>query len=303
MKVLYTAADLRGLAISARCRGGGQQGLSVAFDLATHAGYDRTIRVSSATPASRRCDRQRRGHEDPVRRYPAQGDLRVDDDERRGDPDPANLSLPAKSRVSCGGAVRHHPERHPERVHGPQHLIYPPEPSMRIVADIIAYTSREMPKFNSISISGYHMQEAGATWCRNWPSRWPTAANMSAPPSPGDRCRRLRRRLSFFFAIGMNFFMEAAKLRAARLCGRASWKSSAEEGLVSMFERIARRPASSLQEQDPGNIVRTAFEAMSAAWRHQSLHTNSFDEAIALPTEFSARIARNTQLIRSMRPA
>ncbi len=179
--------------------------------------------------------------------------------------------------------------------------IYPPEPSMRIVADIIEYTAREMPKFNSISISGYHMQEAGATLVQELAFTLADGREyVRAALAKGLNVDDFAGRLSFFFAIGMNFFMEAAKLRAARLL----WTRIMEE-----FE--PRKPSSlmlrthcqtsgvSLQEQDPyNNIIRTAFEAMSAVLGGtQSLHTNSFDEAIALPTEFSARIARNTQLI------
>ncbi len=179
--------------------------------------------------------------------------------------------------------------------------IYPPEPSMRIVADIIEYTAREMPKFNSISISGYHMQEAGATLVQELAFTLADGREyVRAALAKGLNVDDFAGRLSFFFAIGMNFFMEAAKLRAARLL----WTRIMEE-----FE--PRKPSSlmlrthcqtsgvSLQEQDPyNNIIRTAFEAMSAVLGGtQSLHTNSFDEAIALPTEFSARIARNTQLV------
>ena len=179
--------------------------------------------------------------------------------------------------------------------------IYPPEPSMRIVADIIEYTAREMPRFNSISISGYHMQEAGATLVQELAYtladgreyvRTALARGMDVDAFAG--------RLSFFFAIGMNFFMEAAKLRAARfLWHRIMSEFQPKNPKSSMLRTHCQTSGVSLQEQDPyNNIVRTAFEAMSAALGGtQSLHTNSFDEAIALPTEFSARIARNTQLI------
>ncbi|MBX4925328.1 methylmalonyl-CoA mutase [Rhizobium binae] len=179
--------------------------------------------------------------------------------------------------------------------------IYPPEPSMRIVADIIEYTAREMPKFNSISISGYHMQEAGATLVQELAFTLADGREyVRAAIAKGLNVDDFAGRLSFFFAIGMNFFMEAAKLRAARLL----WTRIMEEFQPRMASSLMLRThcqtsGVSLQEQDPyNNIVRTAFEAMSAVLGGtQSLHTNSFDEAIALPTEFSARIARNTQLI------
>ncbi len=179
--------------------------------------------------------------------------------------------------------------------------IYPPEPSMRIIADIFSYTAQHMPKFNSISISGYHMQEAGAS------------ADLELAYTLADGLEYLRTglatglkvdefapRLSFFWAIGMNFFMEVAKMRAARLL----WAK-----IVNQFQPKNPRSLSlrthcqtsgwSLTEQDPyNNVVRTTVEAMAAALGHtQSLHTNALDEAIALPTDFSARIARNTQLV------
>ena len=180
--------------------------------------------------------------------------------------------------------------------------IYPPEPSMRIVSDIIGYTAQHMPKFNSISISGYHMQEAGAnnvqelaftladgleyvrTACRN-----------------GMQVDDFAPRLSFFFAIGMNFFMEAAKLRAARTLW-AQWMTklfAPQDPKSLMLRTHCQTSGASLQEQDPyNNIIRTTIEALAASLGGtQSLHTNSFDEAIALPTPTSARIARNTQLI------
>jgi len=179
--------------------------------------------------------------------------------------------------------------------------IYPPEPSMRIVADIIEYTAKEMPKFNSISISGYHMQEAGATLVQELAFTLADGREyVRAALKKGLDVDDFAGRLSFFFAIGMNFFIEAAKLRAARLL----WTRIVEECAPKKASSLMLRPhcqtsGVSLQEQDPyNNIVRTAFEAMSAVLGGtQSLHTNSFDEAIALPTEFSARIARNTQLI------
>jgi methylmalonyl-CoA mutase len=179
--------------------------------------------------------------------------------------------------------------------------IYPPEPSMRIVADIIEYTAKHMPKFNSISISGYHMQEAGATCVQELAFTLADGLDYArAALSRGLDIDAFAPRLSFFFCMGMNFFMEIAKLRAARLL----WAK-----LMSRFE--PKNPASlqlrthvqtsgvSLTEQDPyNNIIRTTIEALAAVLGGtQSLHTNSFDEAMALPTPFSAQIARNTQLI------
>ncbi|MDR7125773.1 methylmalonyl-CoA mutase [Pseudotabrizicola sp. 4114] len=179
--------------------------------------------------------------------------------------------------------------------------VYPPEPSMRIIADIIEYTSEHMPKFNSISISGYHMQEAGANLVQELAFtladgreyvRTAIARGMDVDAFAG--------RLSFFFAIGMNFFMEAAKLRAARLLWHRIMSDFSAKNPVSLMLRThCQTSGVSLQEADPyNNVIRTAYEAMSAVLGGtQSLHTNALDEAIALPTEFSARIARNTQLI------
>ena len=179
--------------------------------------------------------------------------------------------------------------------------IYPPEPSMRIVADIIAYTAKEMPKFNSISISGYHMQEAGATLVQELAFTLADGREyVRAALAAGMDVDAFAGRLSFFFAIGMNVFMEAAKLRAARfLWSRIMREFNPKNAESLMLRTHCQTSGVSLQEQDPyNNIVRTAFEAMAAVLGGtQSLHTNSFDEAIALPTEFSARIARNTQLI------
>ncbi|MBA90084.1 MAG: methylmalonyl-CoA mutase, partial [Phyllobacteriaceae bacterium] len=179
--------------------------------------------------------------------------------------------------------------------------IYPPEPSMRIIADIIGYTAAEMPKFNSISISGYHMQEAGATLAQEL--AYTLADGMEyvrAAMARGLDVDAFAGRLSFFFCIGMNFFMEAAKLRAARqMWAKIMEDFGAKSERSKMLRTHCQTSGVSLTEQDPyNNVVRTAFEAMSAVLGGtQSLHTNSFDEAIALPTEFSARIARNTQLI------
>ncbi|MER2517384.1 MAG: methylmalonyl-CoA mutase [Candidatus Accumulibacter phosphatis] len=179
--------------------------------------------------------------------------------------------------------------------------IYPPQPSMKIISDIIGYTAQHMPKFNSISISGYHMQEAGATQAlelaftiadgRDY-VRTAIASGLDVDAFAG--------RLSFFFAIGMNFYLEVAKLRAARLLW---WKAMQEfepkNAKSSMLRTHCQTSGWSLTEQDPyNNVVRTTIEAMAAVFGGtQSLHTNALDEAIALPTDFSSRIARNTQLI------
>ncbi len=179
--------------------------------------------------------------------------------------------------------------------------IYPPEPSMRIIADIIAYTSANMPKFNSISISGYHMHEAGATAVQELAftiadgkeyAQRAMAAGLDIDAFAG--------RLSFFFGIGMNFFMEIAKLRAARtLWYKVMDDLGAKDERSKMLRTHCQTSGVSLQEQDPyNNVIRTTIEAMAAVLGGtQSLHTNALDEAIALPTDFSARIARNTQLV------
>ncbi|MEF3046965.1 methylmalonyl-CoA mutase [Pseudotabrizicola sp. L79] len=179
--------------------------------------------------------------------------------------------------------------------------VYPPEPSMRIIADIIEYTSAEMPKFNSISISGYHMQEAGANLVQELAFTLADGREyVRAAIDRGMDVDAFAGRLSFFFAIGMNFFMEVAKLRAARLLWhRIMTEFNPRKPGSLMLRTHCQTSGVSLQEQDPyNNVVRTAYEAMAAALGGtQSLHTNALDEAIALPTEFSARIARNTQLI------
>ena len=179
--------------------------------------------------------------------------------------------------------------------------IYPPEPSMRIIADIIEYTSSNMPKFNSISISGYHMQEAGANLVQELAYTLADGKEyVKTAMARGMDIDQFAPRLSFFFAIGMNFFMEAAKLRAARLLWhRIMEELGAKTSKSKMLRTHCQTSGVSLQEQDPyNNVVRTAYEAMSAVLGGtQSLHTNALDEAIALPTEFAARIARNTQLI------
>ena len=179
--------------------------------------------------------------------------------------------------------------------------IYPPEPSLRIIADIIEYTAAEMPKFNSISISGYHMQEAGANLVQELAFTLADGREyVRAALKRGMDVDAFAGRLSFFFAIGMNFFMEAAKLRAARLLWhRIMTEFGAKKPQSLMLRTHCQTSGVSLQEQDPyNNVVRTAYEAMAAALGGtNSLHTNALDEAMALPTAFSSRIARNTQLI------
>jgi len=179
--------------------------------------------------------------------------------------------------------------------------IYPPTPSMRIVADIIAYTAKEMPRFNSISISGYHMQEAGATAVQELGFTLADGMDyVRAAKGRGLSVDAFAPRLSFFFAIGMNFFMEIAKLRAARLLWSRIMKDfGAKDPRSLMLRTHCQTSGVSLTEKDPyNNVVRTAYEALAAVLGGtQSLHTNSFDEAIALPSDFAARIARNTQLI------
>jgi methylmalonyl-CoA mutase len=179
--------------------------------------------------------------------------------------------------------------------------IYPPEPSMRIVADIIEYTAQKMPKFNSISISGYHMQEAGANQALELAFTLADGKEyVKTAIAKGLDVDAFAGRLSFFWAIGMNFYLEIAKMRAARLLWHRIMSDFGARNPKSLMLRTHCQTSGwSLTEQDPyNNIVRTTVEAMAAVFGGtQSLHTNSFDEAIALPTEFSARIARNTQLI------
>ncbi len=179
--------------------------------------------------------------------------------------------------------------------------IYPPEPSMRIIGDIIEYTSQKMPKFNSISISGYHIQEAGANQALELAFTIADGKEyVKTALSKGLDVDNFAGRLSFFFAIGMNFYLEVAKLRAARLLWWRVMKEFNPKNPKSLMLRTHCQTSGwSLTEQDPyNNVVRTTIEAMAAVFGGtQSLHTNSFDEAIALPTEFSSRIARNTQLI------
>ena len=179
--------------------------------------------------------------------------------------------------------------------------IYPPEPSMRIISDIIGFCSKNMPKFNTISISGYHMQEAGATQVQELAFTLADGREyVRAALAAGLDVDDFAPRLSFFFAIGMNFFMEVAKLRAARLLwSRIMSEFNPKDAKSSMLRTHCQTSGVSLTEQDPyNNVIRTTIEALAAVLGGtQSLHTNALDEAIALPTDFSARIARNTQLV------
>lgn len=179
--------------------------------------------------------------------------------------------------------------------------IYPPEPSMRVIGDIIEYTARKMPKFNSISISGYHMQEAGANQALELAFTLADGKEyVKTALAKGLDVDEFAGRLSFFWAIGMNFYLEIAKMRAARLLWHRIMSSFGAKNPKSLMLRTHCQTSGwSLTEQDPyNNVVRTTIEAMAAVFGGtQSLHTNALDEAIALPTEFSARIARNTQLI------
>jgi methylmalonyl-CoA mutase len=281
----------------------GQKGLSVAFDLATHRGYDSdhprvTGDVGKAGVAIDTVEDMKilfdgipldtmsvsmtmNGAVLPVMAF------YIVAAEEQG-VEQAQLSGTIQNDILKEFAVRNT-------------YIYPPEPSMRIVADIIAYTSQHMPRFNSISISGYHMLEAGATAVQEL--AYTLADGMEyvrVARARGLEVDAFAPRLSFFFGIGMNFFMEIAKLRAARtLWHRIMDEFGAKNPKSLMLRTHCQTSGVSLTEQDPyNNIVRTTIEAMAAVLGGtQSLHTNSFDEAIALPTDFSARIARNTQLI------
>ncbi|MDT1061122.1 methylmalonyl-CoA mutase [Paracoccus sp. CPCC 101403] len=281
----------------------GQQGVSVAFDLATHRGYD--------------SDHPR------VEGDVGKAGVAIDSVEDMkilfdGIPlDRVSVSMTMNGAVIpilASFIVTGEEQGHPRSVLSGtiqndilkefmvrNTYVYPPEPSMRIIADIIEYTSNEMPKFNSISISGYHMQEAGANLVQELAYTLADGREyVRAALKTGMDVDQFAGRLSFFFAIGMNFFMEVAKLRAARLLWTRIMKEFDPKKTGSLMLRThCQTSGVSLQEQDPyNNVVRTAYEAMAAALGGtQSLHTNALDEAIALPTEFSARIARNTQLI------
>ncbi len=281
----------------------GQKGLSVAFDLATHRGYDSDHPrvVGDVGKAGVAID----SVEDMKILFDG-----IPLDEMSVSMTMNGAVIPVMANFIVAGQEQGVPT---EKLSGTiqndilkefmvrNTYIYPPEPSMRIVADIIGYTAEHMPRFNSISISGYHMQEAGATLVQELAFTLADGKEyVKAALAKGLDVDAFAPRLSFFFCIGMNFFMEAAKLRAARiLWSRIMDEFQPKKPESSMLRTHCQTSGVSLQEQDPyNNIVRTAYEAMSAALGGtQSLHTNSFDEAIALPTEFSARIARNTQLI------
>jgi methylmalonyl-CoA mutase len=286
-----------------RALAAGQQGISVAFDLATHRGYDSDhprvegdvgkagVAVDSVEDMKILFDAI------PLDRVsvsmtmngaviPILASFLVAAEEQ-GVP-PERLSGTIQNDILKEFMVRNT-------------YVYPPGPSMRIVADIIAHTAAAMPRFNSISISGYHMQEAGANLVQELGFTLADGRDyVRAALARGLELDAFAPRLSFFFAIGMNFFMEVAKLRAARLLWHrvmAGFGATRPEAL--MLRTHCQTSGVSLQQQDPyNNIVRTAYEALAAVLGGtQSLHTNSFDEALALPSDLAARIARNTQLI------
>ena len=282
---------------------GGQKGLSVAFDLATHRGYD--------------SDHPR------VRGDVGKAGVAIDtveDMKRLFDGIPlGEVSVSMTMNGAVLPVLAAYVVAAEEQGVGAEKLggtiqndilkefmvrntyIYPPEPSMRIVADIVAYTAQHMPRFNSISISGYHMQEAGATLVQELGFTLADGLDyVRAALSRGLAIDDFAPRLSFFFCIGMNFFMEVAKLRAARLLWAKFMRGfEAQDPRSLMLRTHCQTSGVSLAEQDPyNNVVRTAYEALAAVLGGtQSLHTNALDEAVALPTDFSARIARNTQLI------
>ena len=281
----------------------GQQGVSVAFDLATHRGYDSDHPrvVGDVGKAGVAID--------------SVEDMKILFDGIPLDQVSVSMTMngaviPVLASVIVAGEEQGHDRSVLSGTIQNDILIefmvrntyvYPPEPSMRIIADIIEYTSNEMPKFNSISISGYHMQEAGANLVQELAYTLADGKEyVKTAMARGMDVDKFAGRLSFFFAIGMNFFMEAAKLRAARLLWyRIMDDLGAKNERSKMLRTHCQTSGVSLQEQDPyNNVVRTAYEAMSAVLGGtQSLHTNALDAAIALPTDFSARIARNTQLI------
>ncbi|MFN4164588.1 MAG: methylmalonyl-CoA mutase [Ferrovibrio sp.] len=281
----------------------GQQGVSVAFDLATHRGYDSDHPrvVGDVGKAGVAID--------------SIEDMKILFD---GIPlDKMSVSMTMNGAVlpvlACYIVAAEEQGVKPDQLSGTiqndilkefmvrNTYIYPPAPSMRIISDIIGYTAQHMPKFNSISISGYHMQEAGATAVQELAFTLADGLEyVRTAINSGLDVDAFAGRLSFFFAIGMNFFMEIAKLRAARfLWARIMKQFNPKKAGSLMLRTHCQTSGVSLTEQDPyNNVVRTAIEAMAAVLGGtQSLHTNALDEAIALPTEFSARIARNTQLI------
>ncbi len=286
-----------------RALAAGQQGVSVAFDLATHRGYDSDHErvIGDVGKAGVAID--------------SVEDMKILFDEIPLDKVSVSMTMNgAVIPVLANFIVTGEEQGHDRSVLSGtiqndilkefmvrNTYIYPPEPSMRVIADIIEYTSNEMPKFNSISISGYHMQEAGANLVQELAYTLADGKEyVKTAMARGMDIDKFAGRLSFFFAIGMNFFMEAAKLRAARLLWhRIMDDLGAKDPRSKMLRTHCQTSGVSLQEQDPyNNVIRTAYEAMSAVLGGtQSLHTNALDEAIALPTDFSARIARNTQLI------
>ena len=281
----------------------GQMGLSVAFDLPTHRGYDSDHPrvVGDVGKAGVAID--------------SVEDMKILFDGIPLDRMSVSMTmngavLPVLAGFIVAGEEQGVP---PERLSGTiqndilkefmvrNTYVYPPEPSMRIVADIIAFAAEKMPRFNSISISGYHMHEAGATAVQELGFTLADGlAYVRAAMARGLDIDQFAPRLSFFFGIGMNFFMEVAKLRAARLVwSEIMVKLGAKNPESRMLRTHCQTSGVSLTEQDPhNNIVRTTLEALAAVLGGtQSLHTNAFDEAIALPTDASARVARNTQLI------
>ena len=282
---------------------GGQAGLSVAFDLATHRGYDSDHPrvVGDVGKAGVAID--------------SVEDMKVLFDGIPLDKMSVSMTMNGAVLPTLASYIVAAEEQgvSPDKLAGTiqndilkefmvrNTYIYPPAPSMRIVSDIIAYTSANMPKFNSISISGYHMQEAGATCVQELAFTLADGLEyVRTAVDSGLDIDKFAGRLSFFFCMGMNFFMEIAKLRAARiLWARIIREFDPKDPKSLMLRTHCQTSGVSLTEQDPyNNVIRTAYEAMSAVLGGtQSLHTNSFDEAIALPTEFSAKIARNTQLI------
>ncbi|MBL27001.1 MAG: methylmalonyl-CoA mutase [Rhodospirillaceae bacterium] len=283
----------------------GQRGLSVAFDLATHRGYDSDHPrvVGDVGKAGVAID--------------SVEDMKILFDGIPLDKMSVSMTMNGAVLPVLAGYIVAAEEQGvgPEKLSGTiqndilkefmvrNTYIYPPEPSMRIVADIIAYTAEHMPRFNSISISGYHMQEAGATAVQELAFTLADGLEyVRAAMSRGLDVDKFAPRLSFFFGIGMNFFMEIAKLRAARLLWARMMNDFSPGNPMSLALRThCQTSGVSLTEQDPyNNVIRTTLEALAAVLGGtQSLHTNAFDEALALPTEFSARIARNTQLILS----
>jgi methylmalonyl-CoA mutase len=281
----------------------GQQGLSVAFDLATHRGYDSDHPrvVGDVGKAGVAIDTV----EDMKRLFDG-----IPLDQVTVSMTMNGAVLPVMACFVVAGDEQGVPR---EKLAGTiqndilkefmvrNTFIYPPAPSMRIVADVIEYTAKYMPKFNSISISGYHMQEAGANAVLELAFTIADGLEyVRAALSKGLAIDDFAPRLSFFFAIGMNFYMEVAKLRAARLLwAEAMRRFEPRNPTSSMLRTHCQTSGASLTYQDPlNNVVRTTIEAMAAVFGGtQSLHTNAFDEALALPSETSARVARNTQLI------